>query len=465
MPILKRKDIPDLLKKAEKGKTSQIYLILGERFLIREAADDLVAVLLPDGAKRANHLHSIDGDQEDVRKTLGMLRTYSLFSGRQVIRVIDSKIFHSKGIARTLWKKAAEAGEAKDFTAAGRYLAQMLDIDGAARITAEELESLSAKRWKDLFGFARPQDKISWLTNALDPDKTPPAQADKPADPGDVAELYIKAFTDGIPADNILILTAEAVDKRKRFYKFIKDNGVILDLSVEAGGSAAARREQDAVLTELIDKTLAGFNKQIDAKAREILLERVGFHPVAVVLETEKLALYTGDAPKITTADVDDIIGLTREEALFELTDALTRKQIQRALFVLTRLRENGIHALAIIASLRNHFRKLIIIRSWQSLAEPAYSPSLPFPAFQKNYLPDLKKDRDEWGALWSGHPYALYMLFQQAGKYEVTTLSSCLSELLDAEYRLKSSGVPGDLILDNLVFRLMGIGETLVAA
>ena len=320
----------------------------------------------------------------------------------------------------------------------------------------ENIASISATRWKTLFGFTKPQGKLSWAQELI---------ADMPADfaapksvDTDTATLYTQAFETGIPQGNILILLAEAVDKRKRLYKYIQEHGVIIDLAVDPGSSAAAKRDQDKILKELLHSTLLKYGKDIEPQTIPVFLERVGFHPVAAVMEAEKLALYVGDKKTITREDVDAIIGRTREEALFELTEAVTSGKLEDGLLILDHLQSSGVHGLAILATLRNHIKKLLLVRSLQEIKSPAYTKSLSFPIFQKSYLPKLKEGRDEWSnLLWKSHPYGLYMLFRQAAQYRCEDLQEGLKEVLTAEYRMKGSPVDSRLIMDNLLFNLMG--------
>ena len=90
MAVYKRQEVPALLKSVERGEIAPVYLLFGERYLCQEIANDLVCRLLPDEALRLNSLKIIDGDQEEVGATVNMLKTYSLFGTRQVIRVMDS---------------------------------------------------------------------------------------------------------------------------------------------------------------------------------------------------------------------------------------------------------------------------------------------------------------------------------------------------------------------------------------
>ena len=456
MPIYKRQDISKLLSEIKQGNASQIFLIWGERYLCRSAAQELIDHLLPEEGRQATSLQHIDGDQEDFSKTLNTLKTFNLFSGPKVIWVTDSKLFYSKGIAKNVWDKACEKKERNETRQALRYLLQMINLAGITRedLDEENITSLSATRWKTLFGFNKPQGDLSWVADILaeSSDISPVKELE-----GDAASMYVQAYENGIPQDNTLILLAEAVDKRKKLYKYIQKHGVILDLSVDSGGSAAAKRDQENVLKELIQSTLKKYDKEMEPKTLPVLLERVGFHPVAVVMEAEKLALYVADRKTITRNDIDAIIGRTREEALYELTESVTSGKPEDGLLILAHLQDNGVHGLAILATLRNHFKKLLLVRSLQGLQSPAYTKSLSFPVFQKSYLPKLKEGRDEWSTLlWKMHPYALYMVFRQAAQFSCEYLQDGLKEVLAAEYRMKSSSVDNRLIMDNLLFSLM---------
>ena len=457
MSVYKRQELPKLLDEIKQGGTAQIYLLFGERYLCRNAAQELIEHLLPEQERQDTSLQHIDGDQEDFNRTLNLLKTFSLFPGRKIFWVTDTKLFYSKGVAKSVWDKACEKNERNEAGQALRYLLQMLNLAAVSpqEMAEENIASLSATRWKTLFGFSKPQDKLSWVQDLL-ADVPAEASSAKGAET-DAATMYTLAFEAGIPSDNILILLAEAVDKRKRLYKYIQQHGVILDLAVDPGSSAAAKRDQDNIVKELLHSTLKKYDKDIESQTIPVFLERVGFHPVAAVMEAEKLALYVGDRKVITREDVDAIIGRTREEALFELTEAVTSGKLEDGLLILDHLQSSGIHGLAILATLRNHLKKLLLVRSLQEVKSPAYTKSMAFPVFQKNYLPKLKEGREEWtNLLWKGHPYGLFMLFRQAARFRCEDMQEGLKELLTAEYRMKGSPVDSRLIMDSLLFNLM---------
>jgi DNA polymerase-3 subunit delta len=74
---------------------------------------------------------------------------------------------------------------------------------------------------------------------------------------------------------------------------------------------------------------------------------------------------------------------------------------------------------------------------------------------FQNHYLPDLKA-QGEWSELLQGHPYALFMSFTKASEYSCSGLKRWLTMLLDAEFRLKGSPLPQQLVLEELFLSML---------
>jgi DNA polymerase-3 subunit delta len=449
MPIYQRTDIPKLLTAVKQGKPCAVYLVIGDRYLSQQVAEQLAEALLPDPRVRGQNVKHIDGDQEDPLNTLNQLKTYSLFAGRQIFRVSGSQLFHSKEVAKAIWNHARKAYDKRDVKLACAYLRQLAAI---AQVGVNDLAERSAGEWQAAFTFAKPDTK--WLPEAL-AEMAEEAGYPAPASQ-DAADPYMTAIEAGLPEDNILMLLAETVDKRKKLYKVILKSGVVIDLTVAEGSSKVARTEQDAVLADLIRQTLSEFGKTIEPRAVPVLLERVGFHPVAVVRETEKLALYVGEAPQVTLADLLAVVGRTREEALYELTESFTDQDITRTLTIAGRLYDSGVHPLVMIAGLRNQLRKLMLVSSLRHGGPPDYVEGMTFAVFQKGYLPALKTAKEQWLSQLPTHPYALYMMFTKAGKYSVSRLGATMTVLLDAEFKLKSSALPPLLVLEHFFGQVM---------
>jgi DNA polymerase III subunit delta len=449
MALVKRNDLPRTLDALGRGTRPQLYLFFGERYLCREAADMLQSTLLQDSA---GTVHPIDGDQEDPGRTLNRLLSFSLLPGLQIYRVTDSRLFQSKDMGSSLWDKALKEFEANRQAPALRYLLNMLSLAGIPPENSELFSELSPDQWQVLFATEKPQADIGWADKLV---KESGLQAAPKGATENLADRYLEAFTRGLPTQNILILTAESVDKRKRLYTYIKEHGLLVDCAVETGAGSAAQKVQKEVLLEMIQKTLTGFGKKIEPKAMAILLERIGFHPVAVVMESEKLALYVEDRPLITVDDVETMAGRSREDALFELTDAFGKRQIARTIVILHHLLDDGTHSLAILAAMRNYLRRLLIFRSLQLRPDPHWQKGMSAQQFQGQYLPALKES-GEWPELLKAHPYALYMSFTKASEFSCSLLKKWLELLLQAEFRLKGSPLPQPIILDELMLTML---------
>lgn len=448
MSVYQRSDIPKLLTAIIQGKPCPIYLLIGDRYLCQQAAEQLAEALLPEASARAQNLKLIDGDQEDPLQTLGLLKTYSLFGGRQVFRVVGSKLFHSKEVAKSVWDKAKAAHGRGDDKRAALFLGQLAAI---GLCQPQDLVGLGEGQWQEAFAFAKPD--IGWLAGVLvaEPEASAPVAA-----AGELAEQYLAALAAGWPEDNILMLLVETADKRKKLYAGLQKVGVVLDLSVAEGSSKAAREQQEAVLIDLVRSTLAEFGKTMEPRAVPVFLERVGFHPVAVVREAEKLALYSADTSRVTLADVQAMVARIREDAIFELTEAFSEQDISRTLTLASRLHEAGVHPLMMIAGLRKHLRTLMLVLSLRQSESPQYVEGMAFPVFQKGYLPVLKEGREEVLKQLPSHPYALYMMFVRAGRFSVTRLGTILVRLLEAEFALKSSPLPALTVLEHFFWRTL---------
>lgn len=450
MPQIKRNELSKLLADTKQLSDTPIFLFFGERYLCKEAADQLQTALLKAGKGAVN---PIDGDNEDPGQTLSKLLSFSLLPGRQVYRVSDSRIFHSKTVAGKIWEKAKQNNES------GKHAAAMRHISAFAKLGSIDIESptpfseISGSQWEKIYSFGKPSGDLSWadslLSQAVGTGRMPKGGATN------IVDRYIDTFSSGIPSQNVLILTAETFDKRQKFFKFIKDKFIAVDCSVAAGAGSAAQKEQKEVLLEMMQKTLVALGKRIEPRALELFFDRVGFHPVAVVTETEKLALYVGDRPQITCNDLEEMVGRSREDALFELTDAFSKRQTGKTLTILHRLQDNGTHALAILATMRNFIRKLLIFRSFQMQHSPTWHNGMSAKQFQSGYLPAIKA-QGEWTDLLGGHPYALFMSFTKASEFSCNQLKIWLTLLLEAEFRLKGSPLPQHIVLEELFLAML---------
>lgn len=459
MPVYERNKLDTLFQEISKGHLFPAYLFIGERYLCQQAADRIAKLLCAAGGT----VHSIDGDTEESSLTLSKLRSFSLLGGRQVFRVNNTRLFHSKNVTKGIWNRAAQANEANKPDKAFKYLQAMMEAGGLdSREPENDPGNLSAAQWKKCFGFAKPDGKLDWTGELLarySQESATRSGSGFAQSPRNAGEMLLAALDAGIPQHNILMLLAEEVDKRKKLYKSFKEKYAVIDLHVDTGASAQARKEQQTVLREQVSAVLRKMNKTMAAGVMEQLLERVGFHPVAAVMETEKLALFAGEAKQITGEDLDCMVGRTRQEAVFELTQAISDKKIDQALLIASRLQENGLHALAILATLRNFTRNLLLFRVLLEQEQYNFRPGISAKVFQDQCLPALKQN-ERWKSELSGHPFALYMRFKTAAGFSTALLRTWLRAILLADMRLKGSSIDTDTVLQHVILSMMTAGE-----
>lgn len=450
MPVYTRDKLPALFKAAEKEQCS-VYLFIGDRFLCRQTADRLEKSLLTGGGT----VHSIDGEEEDPAKTIARIRSFSLLPGQQIYRVSDTRLFHSKKVTGSLWKRVLKARAENNTEAVTRNLLAMLVAGGLDPDNPDsDPARLSAGEWKKCFDFSHPGGDLSWTTSLLDKahSATRPIAVRSAKDPATLLQETLEA---GIPEVNLLLLLAEEVDKRKRLYKYLKEHQVVIDLSVEEGASSRAQKAQKSVLQELVATTLKDMGKTMATGVMDQLFDRVGFHPLAVVMETEKLSLSIGDRDRINQEDLDAVVGRTRQEALFELTGAIGNRQLGQALVISTRLVDNSIHPLAIVATLRNYVRTLLLFKALQEQPEYGYIGGMQANVFQQQCLPKLK-EQQRWKQELSGHPYAIFMQFKTTASFPLALLISWLQQILKTERRLKGSPLESLTILHHLLITML---------
>lgn len=449
MPLFSREKLPALLKQAD-SNPSQVYLMFGERYLCRDASAKIEECLL----RKPGTVHVIDGEHEDMGSLVNKLRSYSLLPGRSIYRVNDTRLFHSKNIARNLWDKAVKAHQGGKTRQAERAILSLLKTGGIRPSASEaNLVELTPSEWNHCFGFNKPDQDISWTTTII-AELQNREEVSGPVNT-DPAALLMDALNKGLPQGTFLLLLAEEADKRKKIFKYLKEHHTVLDVSVETGASTKARKKQDDVLLSLIRQKLKERQKSITPKATEMLLERVGFHPVGVVNELDKVLLYIGDRAQISEGDIDAMVGRTRQEAVFELTAALAQNNLEQVLVVSSRLQDNGIHPLALIATLRNYTRSLLLYRSLLEQPQYGFSPSMSAQVFQNKCLP-LLKENETWKKELSGHPYALYMQFKTAASYPLSRLKRWMRLILQAELRLKGSPIQAQTVLQQLFTEML---------
>jgi DNA polymerase-3 subunit delta len=218
--------------------------------------------------------------------------------------------------------------------------------------------------------------------------------------------------------------------------------------------------EEDAVRWVRRESDARGVDFSEDA-ARELvdaLGSGGGAEMMLVASEVEKLLLYAshpngqrtpiGDPGRgvgksvVEVGDVETMVSAAKQRSLYELTDAISLKDVPRALALLSGLlnaSEGGEDAaIGHVFSLAKTFRQMLVLNEKQ-----------------------VKDQRAMWQVLWPGFrvaPFAADALIAQARRYrDRGELTRGLRLIAKADLELRSSPADKRLVLERLVMRLAG--------
>jgi len=200
--------------------------------------------------------------------------------------------------------------------------------------------------------------------------------------------------------------------------------------------------EDDAV--QWVMRTGAAKGVALNEDAARELVDALGAEMMTIASELEKLVLYAGatGAKQVELNDVETMVSAAKQRSLYELTDAISRKDAARALALLHGLlnASDGGEEAAIghVFMLAKTFRQMLVLNEKQ-----------------------VKDQRAMWQVLWPGFrvaPFAADALIAQARRYrDRNELTRGLQWIAKADVELRSNPPDKRLVLERLVMRLAG--------
>ncbi len=480
------KELNDYLTALEKNRkteaASPVYLIHGEELLWNIALEALLDALIPSKDRRLNY-DPVDGTHENIKAAIEGVNTYSLLSGTKVVAIIDSKIFYSKQDESSLLEKAKAAFDAKNMKTAAKYLFSLMGLlnltfDDISRENRRKTLKLDPEKFGDAVWF----DKL--VQYCSDKKLSIPSE-------GDNAALLQNAVEKGFPKGNHLIITTDMVDKRRKLYKIIQKKGVIIDCSVPKGARRADQLAQEAVLAERMETLLHGSGKTMDRPTFLAMYELTGFDLRIFSENLNTLITYVGDRKKITQDDVNNVLKRTKKDPIYEFTNAISDRNVEKSLFFLDSLLSDNLHPLQILAAITNQIRKLLIVRGFiESAYGKPWHSGIQYGQFKSSIMPAVQSyDRNilnqlqEWDDMLSKNagmdkpgsekgrkkkrkptatdlviaknsqnPYPVYQMLLKSEKFTSHELIAAFEKLSAADLRLKSTGQSQKLVLEQAI-------------
>lgn len=129
-------------------------------------------------------------------------------------------------------------------------------------------------------------------------------------------------YMKNIPESTCIIFAEEAVDKRNRLYKAVKDKGRAVEFP----------RQEETVLKKWVLGQIKKENRQISEGAVQLFLQRTGTDMENIAQELEKLLCYTLNKDAITAVDVETVCTVQTTNRIFDMINAVANKQQKAAL-------------------------------------------------------------------------------------------------------------------------------------
>lgn len=225
------------------------------------------------------------------------------------------------------------------------------------------------------------------------------------------------------PVDSsVFVLTCESLDKRKKSYKKLSEAAVTVEL----------KRPYDSQLPDWIDYLAFNLNLKISREASQLLKQFVGSNLTELNNELRKLRDFLGERKQVEADDVLQAVSQTRVDRIFDLTDAIGRRDRATALHSLANLLDHGQSEIGVLAMITRHFRILSQLKDGQKdgLSGTRLSTKAGIPQFLLNqYMAQIR--------LW-----------------DETKIQKTFAVLQDTDRALKSSSVPSHVWLENFVLK-----------
>lgn len=257
----------------------------------------------------------------------------------------------------------------------------------------------------------------------------------------------------GLGADVTLLISATETDKRRSFYKALAKRAEVQ--VIDRLDSSRAGWEEEA--TEIVRRRAKARKLQFDEEALDLFVLLTGGDTRQIENELEKIDLYLGKARQVAVEQVRELVPLSRAGVIFELGNALAACDLERALMLVKRLLDQGETAIGILlVAILPTIRNLLLAKDLME-RNRIPRPHAPFsfisalnrlPAEATEHLP-RKKDGSING-------YALGIAAQQAHRFQREKLIEGLEACLEANLRLVSSQLDHELVLTEIVVKLL---------
>ena len=254
--------------------------------------------------------------------------------------------------------------------------------------------------------------------------------------------------------DVTFLFSATEADKRRSFYKALTKRAEVQVIDRLDSNRSGWEEEAGEIVRARANK----LKLQFDENALELFVLLTGGDTRQIDNELDKIDIFLGQDRQVTSEYVRELVPLSRAGVIFELGNALAVRDLERALKLVRRLLDQGETAIGILlVAILPTIRNLLLAKDLME-RHRLQRPHAPFtfisainrlPASATEHLP-RKKDGSING-------YALGIAAQNAHRFETRQLIEAMQTCLEANLKLVTSQLDHELILTEIVVKLLG--------
>ena len=238
-------------------------------------------------------------------------------------------------------------------------------------------------------------------------------------------DLLVTTLPQVPPENHLVIFHDGPMDMRLKYFKYVTQKTEWLSLLPLTQNTARF----------WIDRQLSRYNLRIDSAALEFLIDFAGLSYSTISEEIEKLSLNVEPGSTVTVDDIQNYGSRSAVFSIFELTDALGRKDREKALNRLSRLMESGENPQVVLGRILKHFNYLVMIDALRDLKSPQMISS-------------------RIGV----QPFFINKCREQIAGFSRNSLLKSLRYIFEAEYQSRFEKMPRTYILENLIVKITSL-------
>ncbi len=323
------------------------------------------------------------------------------------------------------------------------------NTEGAVQIVGRTIEALLTLPF---FG----GDKVVWLKNANFFNDTVTGRSERTLDAG---ERLLAVLAAGLPPGVSFVLSAGPMDRKRRFYLNLKKLAVL----EESDRADMSRAGWERKVMEYAGMKARAMGLRFAGDSLLQFVMRVGDSSMQIAGELEKLDLYLGDRREVQPADVEATASPTRGGVVFEIGNAIGKRDLSTALDRIDLMLQSGETPVGILlAAVVPKVRSMVAARELMDrfgLRVGAAGGGWGIPPEFKAQLGALPPEavdvapRKKEGEV---SEWSLYFACLAADRFTMPELRRALESCLQANLRLVLTTIEPRLVLHEMVIEIL---------